>query len=396
MYTGLRNTFRWHVRNSIAIPSLLKPQTAALAMVSSGNMLPLLGSESASQEQQVALRQPADFNNMEIVAARLATTGAYVGNSSVPFLGDVCDGTDYTTFADMAGMGMVKLSHDEYGELMVAVNPRWIDWKNTIGLAWPLPLCRIETDAALLKKSKIELMIMLHRAGWEPSGETLEPYVVGGTRAYVSDSKKPLSYLAALVFSANIFEKGVPSIRHNGVDSYYRCLITLLGQRLAACLQALEEGRTSAFKALLAPADLEEQPETVPALAVLDAAEAADEGAEDSGIVNMLPPLASPDAWTRVIAHVGGDSHRLRIYFDQLSKNSLAQRAFCDCRHHDACVWCRNVTIDSKRRFCAMLYSWELQGRAFPDRASKGAHLSFDVPEEHIIAVEIDIVLEDF
>ena len=146
----------------------------------------------------------------------------------------------------------------------------------------------------------------------------------------------------------------------------------------------------------MAPADLEEQPETVPALAVLDAAEAADEGAEDSGIVNMLPPLAGPDAWTRVIAHVGGDSHRLRIYFDHFSKNSIAQRAFCDCRHHDACVWCRNVTIDSKRRFCAMLYSWELQGRAFHARASKGAHLSFDVPEEHIIAVEIDLVLEDF
>ena len=235
---------------------------------------------------------------------------------------------------------------------------------------------------------------MLHRDGWIHA-DSPEPSIAGGARSYVCDLWKPVSYFAALVLLRSLFQKGVTRVKHDWQDDVYRCLIQLNGKAFENALARIDAEDFGRLRELLrGVVALEDEDEDGPPtvfwlLGALDEAPAAIE----YGDVSILPTLVEPILWTRVVAHVGEGSHRLRIYFDHLSHGST-QRAFCDCSHH-GCIWCRNVCHEDKRRFCAFLYAWEVAG-ASADLVSKPIHLSYDPLDADVLAVLANLVLEDF
>ena len=96
---------------------------------------------------------------------------------------------------------------------------------------------------------------------------------------------------------------------------------------------------------------------------------------EDVPAMDFAPVLAAPSVaagWTRVEAHTGTDSPRVRVYFDHFSSSANTQRGFVFCPHHQ----CRKYVPVSggKREFVAWMYKWVLDG-ADPSIIAKCNHL---------------------
>jgi hypothetical protein len=292
---------------------------------------------------------------MNEVVTSLARVGAYVGESAVPFLGDALDGIDISisTIYDMATMGVLTVGSDRFGDLVLALQPAFVLWSQMLGLSSPVPLFRTESNAVPLKKTKLELVLLLHRDAWVHAEGVLPPYVLSAPKVYTLDFKKCFSYFAALLLSDSLFQRGVTSIPHDASDMFYRCLIQMRGEQLDQVLAdvANPDRDHTFYKALLKAADLtvedEGDEELVPQICD------GDVGEDGNMFAPMLPQIVDI-GWSRVVVHVGGESPRLRIYFDHFSSASSLQRAFCNCSHH-GCRWCRQVRISSKVCFCAML-----------------------------------------
>ena len=398
MHDVMLGVARWSVKKSVAMPRMRPISRAAAALVDGASVLPVAAAGASlilrGAAPLVDIGRPARHADMNSVVVQLARRGAFVGQSVVPFLSGSFDGIDVHILQDMEGIGAVVLTTDDFGDLQVALNPRFLDWTHTLGLTAPVPFSRLETLGAPLSKHKLELIFVLHRAGWSDAVGALGSLIVGGQHIYNRDIGRPLSYFAALVLSDTLFQKGVTHIEHDWPDAAYRCLITLRGDALAAALAHInsDERSNTVLLAFLAKEDLaptEDEPrpgnpfnglEDWQAPPLMDSAP-------------MLPPVVEQAGWVRVVAHVGDGSNRLKIYFDNFSHGG-SQRAFVDCRHH-ACIWCRNICRDSKRRFCAYLYAWEAAG-GHVDISSKPLHLAHTPSEACIDIVEEQLVLEEF
>ena len=99
--------------------------------------------------------------------------------------------------------------------------------------------------------------------------------------------------------------------------------------------------------------------------------------------------------WTRVVAHLGDPSLKLKIWFDHFSSNSAVQRGFTNCRHH-GCIRLTPVSGQaSKERYIAEMVVWHLDGgrEAILD---KDAHLKHKPSTEAIDTALSDLVMEGF
>ena len=191
-----------------------------------------------------------------------------------------------------------------------------------------------------------------------------------------------------LTLAGSLFEKGVPEIRQRGGDTYYRRLMILHGDRLQQFLDGLADNSSRlhsyGLDALKAIGDFGDHDDEVP-LALPDSA--ADDG--DVGDGNAMFAIEA-EVWKRCVAHVGGDSFRLKVYFDNFSGSTGKQRGLFECRAH-ACR--KHVPVFRTRvEFCAWAYAWEIAGALVP----QADHACYVPLEAHVQAILADLVLDDF
>ena len=72
---------------------------------------------------------------------------------------------------------------------------------------------------------------MLHSAGWKATVGQLEPCTNDNACEYEYSLHRPARYVAALLLHQEVLANGVPCVRHDGVGSYDRNLITLVDAR---------------------------------------------------------------------------------------------------------------------------------------------------------------------
>ena len=331
IYTVLRLTLRWHFSKAKVTPTMIELQSSTLALVSGSRMVP--SGEVVAQPAVHGHHRPmiaaGSHHNMSTVVQELAHAQAFVGQGAASFLGSCCDNVDIDTLKDMATMGIVTMWEDDFSDVQVALNPRFVDWVYTFGLQVPVPLCHLQTSSAPLQKTKMELILTLHRDGWEHHAAP-EAHAPSGSRKYTCDLRKPLSYFAALGLSQTLFDKHVTSVPHNAADSYYRCLLGLQGDKLQKCLAAVctasSQHKFYASFLSLDPIEASEAIEDEPSVMAALCDDALASGG-DLSLPSMLAPSAQSLFWTRVVAHTGPGTHRLKVYFDHFPKARFSERS---------------------------------------------------------------------
>ena len=146
---------------------------------------------------------------------------------------------------------------------------------------------------------------------------------------------KPKSYFAVMLAAPAIIEKGVPSIRYDQSDGYYRCLLRLPAEKLKRMLADLaKEPRTDRFSKQLVIEDGGDELEPVSDEEVGEPPLPLPDLAIEAGLAPIIPQVAVSDSWARCIARHGGHEV-LRVYFASASEASGAARGWSTCARHD-------------------------------------------------------------
>ena len=380
----IRAVQRWETKSAKAIPTLKMPVASQLAPITDDSPpllapFPLTSVGLASRTAE-SWRAMPHANQMCEIVAQLAGRSAFEGVASLNLMDLECD-FDEVALRDLERMGALVTSTSSWGDLQLAVVPRALDWLLHEGIHRP---CRLldTFNEDVKKATKTELNLLLYKDGWQPSVGVLAPYKQGGERLYHQQLQKPRSYFHALVCASALFGKGIECIRHDALDKYYRTLISLEGELLRKFLAALDAG-----------ADLHE------ACGVLEdeLALLAFEDAHDDGILSSMQgaqmPVPALEGWQRCAVHVGGDTERVKIHFDNFTGMSIGkQRGFVQCS-----AGCRKHvnTFGSREEFCAYYYCWVQDGLTvhLDDTLN---HLSHIPAETDVAAAFANIVLEDF
>ena len=203
-------------------------------------------------------------------------------------------------------------------------------------------------------------------------------------------------YFVALVCRREIWEKAAVSIPHDKTESFYKCLIFLDGRSIMKIVEEMDGKSDAWFKEQLADADMDQYGEdftAAPAEVSAEAALAIANGGYDM-LPLPLPPIATEVGMTRCIAHVGGSSCRLKIWFDNFSHRTRFQRGWTNCAHHQ-CVRYVPVRTEDKALFIAELYAWHEDG-ILPGIDCKEAHMAHRPSHDAVLAVLAQLVMEDF
>ena len=155
---------------------------------------------------------------------------------------------------------------------------------------------------------------MLHSAGWKASVGQLEPCTNDNACEYECSLHRPASYLAALLLHQELLAKGVPCVRHDGVDSYYRSLITLMDARLTDFLSKMGDGVPDENACRECSGVLEDlsggdaDADVLVSLAIDDGSGGERAAASSANLASEVV------SWRRAVAHIGGDSPLAKIY----------------------------------------------------------------------------------
>jgi len=402
----VRQVHQWKTDTIRALPNI-KPMAPAL-QDNLGLSLPILDiadtasgvTDHAMSSTAVALPPVLDVrarnSALQFAVDQLVLHGNFVGQSVVAF---PRTGLDMRDIEALRQSGVVKISWDEFGEAQLAVRPEAIEWSASHRVIAPLPICRvIRPVKCLLKCTKIDLLVMLTRQGWQNDNPT-EPLLPTSPLKCRLSVKPALSYLAAMACKDMIFAKHVPQIHHNQHDHYYRSLIKLEADQLAQMLLE-EEGKTDKwFKQYFEKW-------------------APDESSDSGSEGDDLPPRPKPPArhagdhlplpvldvvddayipWTRKIVSVEGDPAELKVYTSNRNVATGKQEAWLTCLHHadERCIRWRTL-YGTQAEFCAYMYVWHQDGIQLPHIRGRDTHMSHEPDPDTVKDVASRIQLRDF
>ena len=266
---------------------------------------------------------------------------------------------------------------DEFGELEVAARLEKAFWKPLLLCESPMPqLLVAEPGSDVMARSKIELLTMLFRQGFEPQSSVPDAWSAG--KPLVLKRQQILSgsklYFCALVQRDAILCKGATEIFHVAQAKYYRALLTL--KSLTAMQAAIADAQSPAIdlepffssenvlsavpRAIEAPEDPEEHAADFEVVPVLTNSYAASQA--------LIQPFVCPP-----VASAG--NARSVINFDGCSHSSGILRAYIRCCWgHEACFKYRQVNVaGSRERLIAFLFAWQLWGEHRPRDQHTGA-----------------------
>ena len=367
----LYTLMQWKINKGIAIPRLKNFTDQELRIMNGSALVPMIAGVIDQGPCALADNVVRDMQRAVVV---LAKEQAYVdGPRALQFQDSRFDNIHMDTIFSLIDVGAIHISNNEFSEMELRVDPKFLAWDFKQGLSRPLSLMCVTTSAPPAKQTKLGLMICLHQNGWEKSDVVtgLAPITAASPRQFHCSWMRPLSYFQALASAQLLFDKGVLTILQDSTDHYYKGLVGLKGAELTKFIEAIADNlhNDSFIKGILKNAGVESEaeeearPEGLP-----HPGEAALLAIPDDAMptVNVIPEQAIDDSWTRCIARLGPLSPPLKIYFDHCTHASGVQRGFIECRHHGCTHWLQ--IFGDKRTFVAHLYLWERGGEDIDTR----------------------------
>ncbi len=206
---------------------------------------------------------------------------------------------------------------------------------------------------------------------------------------------QPLSYFAALREVDNIFEKGVTSVEHGGLDAYYRCLLPLD----EGALRSLPVGWAAKGHAWLRSqlslngAEVEGDEERVGAA---DVAEALALPICDS-IADIIAPVvrsAAEEGWSRCMVRLPPNAW-FKVWFDGCTHQSGRQRGWAECGSYRCIKYKFTEVLESRVPFCAAMALWMGHGVMHSDM-TRSDHLAYWPSPEQVSVAAMDVLTRDF
>ena len=186
-------------------------QSLALAQGPAFDSYPLFESGASSSDQSIVAVDAAHQGELlDVSGSILALTAlqrkvASAGGAPVPFISSQI----HRGALDVAeSRGVLAVEFCAQGLPNVLIRPGATDWTPILMIAGSEPLSRTVSGVALLKRSKVEVVLDLLRVGWVDGGSELATWLPGEVRSYVHDFRKPQSYFACLLSSDSIIAFG--------------------------------------------------------------------------------------------------------------------------------------------------------------------------------------------
>ena len=294
----------------------------------------------------------------------------------------------------------VKEKLDEFGEPVYAADAHSCLWQHSIrGDGLRLELCRFAESSDPLRTSRLDLVAILKRQGFDGSSGADAPWTPDGKDIYMRSAllNGPTSYFAALVMRHAIISKGAVEIRHHMCSAYYKCLVTLDDMR---AVQALVDRRAAAadFANLLGGGQAAEDAPLPMLEDAVDGGGVLDDVA-DAGDEVAAPPVPLEDRFGGAVAmtssvplpRVGGHAN-LYVHFDNFTHRSGILRGYVKCCWgHEKCHKYMQLNVaGTKRRLVAFLLAWQQMGSG----VGRDDHSGHD-PSDAAVAAALDAVPED-
>ena len=299
---------------------------------------------------------------------------------------------------DLAAKGAITLHRPTPDGAVegVSVNRSVLAWTGLYLLSDPVAvvLCGSQTTEPM-KKSKVETMLQLRRAGWSV-GNTGHEHTSDSERVMHGSLTRPLSYFVCLLNEEIIRNKGISRILHGGKDGYYRCLLQVPAEKLALLGDALHSPDTDNKWYLQQVVDHAGAEQAEPS--VEDELQAdVDEDGVALALLNapadavQFAPTVQGHTWKRFIARYG--SSEIKVYFDKGVGSAAYSRTFAHCKEHDCRRYRPVMNYESREYLAAEMLCWSDAGELEECSIKR---LGYAVPESDVRRLMPQITLVDF
>jgi hypothetical protein len=347
--------------------------------------------DPASSSSLVAI--PVDPRAQTRVVSQLAFAGAWDARSAVPF--DQLEGVKVALVDAMEARGDLRRGRGEFGEDELSLVRSRITWTSREVVSRPVRCAVTLGRRPLMKCTKLDLILRLHKEGWKDAGPKIEPWASGERMLYAPRLRHPLSYFAALIERWRIIAKGVVHIRHSCKDVYYRALLFAPPEKLLPILDRMPPRSPvvpdADFKAILPDGHGEEDPDGDD-IDDMDEPPAIEDGPTLHDIAPSLVP--SVDMWDRCIVDGGDGTPAAKVYFTGLD-DDLVQRGFCPSEATNCCKWQVCRASPDRTHFCSAMYAWFLHGVSRPGM-SREEHLGWTPADASVLALAQTVRLLPF
>jgi len=321
--------------------------------------------------------------------SQLVWKGGMDAEVPISSLGGVCA----ATLGKCMELGLVDSRTDEFLEQQVAINSRSVLQTPIFALVDSTPVHRIALYGKLWKLPKVYLMVRLHEVGWT-AGEPTDPFELTSPFAYHAKVSRPIMYFVALILAADIFDKGVESIKHNGTHLYYSVLVHSPADKIMGLLARLE-GEPNAVKTELH--ELEDESESDSSDSDIDRRRRCARANPDPHAGLAIVPHVDDrvpwwnSEWRRTVVTIGAET--AKVYFDNESAGSGRRRGWCDCSLHGC--GCIRPVRESRNFFAVWCFLWKAHGATDP-HMTRSQHLKFSPSDEAVRAAMPSATFADF
>lgn len=265
----------------------------------------------------------------------------------------------HDTLLELEAQGVVSTQRDEFGEMQIALRSGAVTFRSLHVLEQPFEAFRLFFAEAPNNLPTLYYLLRLCEEGFVRSAAELPPLIALGALKHDAALSRPRSYLAAMLARESIWSKGVLAIRHDMSDNYYRCLLTLTPELLAAMLTDMDNKNDEWFRQRLKnreTTDSEEEVEDGPAPEDNDGADGA-----PAQVDALVPPVVAEDVWQRCSIDTGADTPSFKVWFSNATDSNGERRCFTKCDTHDGCMN-RRSTAGTRFEFCTAVYLWHQVG----------------------------------
>jgi hypothetical protein len=243
MDQALQSLLRWGVVNKRPAAKL---RLAPLALdIDSSPLVSIVGLSASASEAPAASSSslaivPYGQDPCAIAAlSQLRDWGSSIGSPSGARDFSALANMSWSTVECLQAAGAVVVSQGDFGEAMIALNPRAVTWGVLYLLGNPVQHSRLPLRCSPLRSSRVELILALHQQGWQSIAGLAGDWCAGAPLEYAGFDR-PASYHAALLYREEILAKGVVRIAHQQVDGYYKALLKLDSAQLLKMLAAMD------------------------------------------------------------------------------------------------------------------------------------------------------------
>lgn len=269
----------------------------------------------------------------------------------------------------LASKGCIVVRRDDSGNVSaIALSTSALDWVPVVAVASPNLQFTTVSPTTLLKSSTLDLLLALHREGFEPADDP-QPWSPATQNCYRLQSMHGTKlYFIALLFRNEIIHRGAMCIFHRQPAKYYKLLLTL--EKLDVMND--ENMETAKLDALHNNESLH-----APLCDVSSAVEGGsgdDSHCDDSNYdhnshelrdLNMILPVQLQEraAEQHALRSYRCPSSSAWVHFDNYSHSSGNLRAYIVCQTHPACTkHCQVITRGSRKAAIAFCLAWNAWG----------------------------------